>query len=41
MILSYNNDPNQFDWTKLFGHLFWLLVFLSVVAGIVKTFSEQ
>jgi hypothetical protein len=41
MIVSYNNDPNQFNWIKLFGNLFWLLIFLSVLAGVVKIATEQ
>jgi hypothetical protein len=41
MLASYNNDPNQYNWIKILSNLFWLLIFLSVLAGIVRTVTEQ
>lgn len=41
MMLGYNKNPYPYNWLKLFSHLFWLFVFLSLLAGIVKTMIEQ
>jgi hypothetical protein len=41
MLLSYNKNPFQYNWTKLFTNLFWLFLFLMILAIIVKTLTEQ